>query len=193
MGGAKGKKIRLPLGMLTPIEQTKKWVETVVVGLNLCPFARRVVERERIHYVLAEDPLKVLEVFRQTLRLLDENETIETALIVLSNGYTDFLEYLDLVDEAEAWIEEADYEGVYQVASFHPEYQFADSDIDDPANYTNRSPYPILHLLREASVSMALEWYPGDPDQIPERNVALTREMGLAQMQALKAACERGG
>jgi hypothetical protein len=177
--------------MLTPIEQTQKWVETVVVGLNLCPFARRVVEKERIRYVLAEDESKTLEVFQQTLRLLDADETIETALIVLSHGYTDFLDYLDLLEEAENWIEEADYEGVYQVASFHPEYQFADSDMDDPANYTNRSPYPILHILREASVSLALEWYPGNPDQIPERNVALTREMGLAQMQALKAACER--
>lgn len=177
--------------MLTPIEQTQKWVETVVVGLNLCPFARRVVEKERIRYVLAEDESKALEVFQQTLRLLDADETIETALIVLSHGYTDFLDYLDLLEEAENWIEEADYEGVYQVASFHPEYQFADSDMDDPANYTNRSPFPILHILREASVSMALEWYSGDPDQIPERNVALTREMGLVQMQALKAACER--
>ena len=95
------------------------------------------------------------------------------------------MRYLDLVEMAEDLIEEEDYEGVYQVASFHPDYLFAGSDSEDPANYTNRSPYPMLHLLREESIEKALEHYSGDPDEIPERNIRFAREKGLAYMKRL--------
>ena len=102
--------------------------------------------------------------------------------------FAEFEDYLDLVELAEALSVELGYEGIYQIASFHPEYCFGGADENDPANYTNRSPYPMVHLLREDSISRALEHY-ADPEGIPDRNIALARTKGLKQMQLLRAAC----
>lgn len=126
----------------------------------------------------------VLEALMQEVYHLDADEDIETTFIILPNNFGDFTAYLDLVDIAEQMMENEDYIGIYQLASFHPQYCFAGEDINDAANYTNRSPYPMLHILREDSITAALENFP-DPDSIPEKNIAFAREKGLAYMQAL--------
>ena len=162
----------------------------MVIGCNFCPFAAKAVLRKSIRYVvLPETTLESsLESLVAELQYLDRTEDIETTLIIFPNQFADFEEYLDLVDLAEALSEEQGYEGVYQIASFHPDYCFADSDENDPANYTNRSPYPMLHVLREDSVTKAVDHYI-DPEGIPERNIAIAREKGLAAMKLLRAAC----
>lgn len=172
------------------ISQTKKWINDVVIGCNFCPFAAREVKQDKVHYrVLDEAPTEeVMAVFLEECKRLDENPGIETTLLVLLNSFEDFDEYLDLVSAAEKAVEKNDYEGVYQVASFHPGYCFEGADETDAANYTNRSPYPMLHLLREESIEKALERFP-DPESIPERNIDFARTKGLHYMEALRAAC----
>lgn len=172
------------------IKQTKKWVMDVVIGCNFCPFANPVVKQEKIVYKVelsakTEDCLVALleEVYR-----LDNEVDIETTLLILPNGFNSFNEYLDLLDMAEKMLKQKKYEGIYQLASFHPQYLFAGADEEDAANYTNRSPYPMLHLLREESIEQALENYK-DPEEIPERNVTYARNRGLLHMQALRNAC----
>lgn len=119
---------------------------------------------------------------------LDSQSETETTLIIFSEAYQDFDDFLDMLALAEDVLIEQGYEGIYQLASFHPDYCFADADIQDPANYTNRSPYPMLHLIREASIEQVLENYP-DPEQIPERNMRITRELGERYLQQLLAGC----
>lgn len=179
----------------TVIAQTAHWINSVVVGCNFCPFAAKAVLRKSIRYVVLPEATveNSLELLAEELRLLDVVDSVETTLIIFPNHFTRFEEYLDLVNLAEGLVEELDYEGVYQVASFHPDYCFADAEADDPANYTNRSIYPMLHLLREESISIALEFFP-DPEGIPDRNVAYARRKGLQYMELLRAAClEVGG
>jgi hypothetical protein len=172
------------------IAQTTQWINSVVIGCNFCPFAAKAVLRKSIRYVvLPEATLESsLEAVMEELRFLDRTEDIETTLIIFPNHFADFEEYLDLADLAEDLSVEQGYEGVYQIASFHPDYCFAEADTDDPANYTNRSPYPMLHLLREDSVSKAVDHFI-DPEGIPERNIAFAQEKGLKYMQMLRAAC----
>ena len=131
----------------------------VVIGCNFCPFAAREFKLDRIHYQPEHSakPELILQSFLDECKRLDENPGIETSLLILTGGYRDFDDYLDLVDLAEQLIEEEDYEGIYQVASFHPDYRFAGAAPDDPANFTNRSIYPMLHLLREESIENVLK------------------------------------
>jgi hypothetical protein len=161
------------------IAETKAWVDQVIVQFNLCPFARREVEQKTIHYHVepSADLARQLQTLLQLLKQLDTNADIATTLLVLPEGVDDFDDYLDLVDYAERLLELEGYEGVYQLATFHPHYQFADSDADDAANYTNRAPYPMLHVLREESVANALVSYT-KPERIPERNVDFARQKG---------------
>ena len=119
---------------------------------------------------------------------LNNTEDIETTFLIFSEGFNNFLQYLDLVEKAERLLTKENYEGIYQVASFHPHYLFAGSTADDAANYTNRSPYPMLHFLREDSVSKAVDSYPGI-EKVPERNIAYTRQKGLLFMQELLKQC----
>jgi uncharacterized protein len=172
------------------ITQTQNWIKTVVVGCNFCPFAAKALLKESIRYVVleSENIEKIMASLTSELQFLDENDAIETTFIIFPNHFQDFEQYLDLVELAEDLNAEEDYEGVYQVASFHPDYCFAGSDADDAANYTNRSVYPMLHLLREESITKALEHYQ-DPAGIPDRNIAFSQEKGLKYMQMLRAAC----
>src|ERR1700755_2017673 len=121
----------------TIIAHTKKWITDVVVACNFCPFAAREVKRGSIYYEVLDDASadNTMEAALNIMKMLDENKTIETALLILPS---DFEDYLDLVETAEALLEENDYEGIYQVASFHPQYLFAGAPADDPSNYTNR-------------------------------------------------------
>ncbi len=180
----------MPLTDATIIAQTSQWINSVVIGCNFCPFAAKAMLRKSIRFVvLPEATLEgALETFMEELRYLDSMEDIETTLVIFPGNFSDFEEYLDLVELAEDLSAEQGYEGVYQVASFHPKYCFAGADDDDPANYTNRSPYPMLHLLREDSITRAVEHFK-DPEGIPERNMAFAREKGLRYMQMLRTAC----
>lgn len=172
------------------IAQTKKWIVDVVVGCNFCPFAAREVKRDSILFEVLENASKplVLAGLRKTLEQLDKNPDIETAFLILPQHFHSFPVYLRLVTAAETLLRKEGYEGIYQVASFHPGYLFAGSNPSDPANYTNRSPYPMLHLLREASVSRVVDAHP-NPHAIPETNTAFARQKGLAYMAALREAC----
>jgi len=172
------------------IAQTKKWLENVVVGCNFCPFAAREVKRESIRYRVEESAeLKVcLETFIMECAMLDEDAAIETTLIIFPNAFPKFNDYLDAVALAEKLLRLHKYEGVYQVASFHPLYRFSKTPAADAANYTNRSLYPMLHLLREESIEKALLNYP-NPEQIPDRNTGFAREKGAAYMKMLRDSC----
>lgn len=108
-------------------------------------------------------------------------------MLILPTGFSSFTVYLQIVDLAEALMEKENYEGIYQIASFHPAYLFAGADNSDPSNYTNRSPYPMLHLLREASLTKAIDSYP-DVDGIPQKNIDFATAKGLASMQLLREA-----
>jgi hypothetical protein len=163
------------------IAATKLWLEKAIIGLNLCPFAKTVYIREQIRYVVseAETPealLADLLVELQGLAATDPEE-IDTTLIIHPRVLGDFLDYNDFLGVADAAVVTLGLEGVIQIASFHPEYQFAGSAPDDIENYTNRSPYPILHLLREASVERAVAAFP-DASEIYEKNMATMRRLG---------------
>jgi uncharacterized protein len=164
---------------LQAIEQTQQWIEAVVVGLNFCPFAKRELCKNAVRFVLNEsgNMQETLEQLVSECEFLGANPDTETTLLILPEGYAEFLDYLDLAGLAEDLLAEQGYEGVYQVASFHPDYCFADAEPDDAANYTNRSPYPMLHLLREASLDTAIDNYPGI-DSIPENNMRKARSLG---------------
>ncbi len=164
-----------------PIADTQRWLERAVIGLNLCPFAKAVVAKQQVRYVLSDaaTPEALLETLgEELLRLRDTPaEEIDTTLIVHPRVLADFLVYNDFLDDADALVEALDLDGVLQVASFHPQYQFAGSEPDDIDNYTNRAPWPTLHLLREDSVARAVAAFP-DPDAIVERNIETLEKLG---------------
>jgi hypothetical protein len=172
------------------ISETKKWLENVVIAHNICPFAERVFKNGSIHFEVEKstDIETCLENLIAECERLDEDEAIETTLLIYANAFANFDEYLDFLEVAQALLEAQDYEGVYQLASFHPNYCFDGSLENDAANYTNRSPYPMLHLLRESSLEHALANY-RNPEAIPENNIKLTRELGLEKMRATLVAC----
>jgi uncharacterized protein len=171
------------------IAQTKKWILDVVVGCNFCPFALREVKKDSIGFEVIEgNRATVLKALADVLQKMQAQPEVETMFLLLPQNFARFSDYLKLVQAAEMLLVKEGYEGIYQVASFHPAYLFAGSSINDAANYTNRSPYPMLHILREESVSRAVDSYP-DTRQIPEKNTAFAREKGLAYMQRLRAAC----
>jgi hypothetical protein len=153
------------------VRPVRQWVETLVVGMNLCPFAKREMLKNRVRFatttsITEEQLLTALQV---ELELLNTDPSVETTLLIHSGVLQDF------------------YEGIYQIASFHPDYQFDGTKPDDTENYTNRSPYPMLHLIREASLERVIEDY--QVDQIPARNIALMNDLGQDKLQALLRSC----
>ena len=163
------------------INITKSWIEKIVIGLNFCPFAAQPFKSNSIHYeVVVESNLNmVLGEFSKVCTQLNEDESIETSLIILPEHFDDFGQYLDLVDLCEQLLIMEDLNGVFQVASFHPQYLFAGSEENDPSNYTNRSPFPMIHILREDSLTTAIDKHV-DVDAIPENNIKNARNLGLA-------------
>jgi hypothetical protein len=160
---------------------TRLWLERAVIGLNLCPFAKAVYNKKQIRYALtaaqtADELLADLERELELLAQLDP-EMVETTLLIHPLAMTDFLDYHFFLDEAKAAVRNLGLEGVLQIASFHPRYEFAGSMADDIDNYTNRSPYPMLHLLREASVERAIAAYP-DAAEISGRSIEALRRLG---------------
>ncbi len=171
------------------IDATRRWIAAVVIGLDLCPFARRVFEAERIRYVVSDaqdEQTLVAELAGELHRLAAAPAGVETTLLIHPRVLTEFLDYNDFLGVAEALIDEQDLGGVVQIASFHPNYQFADTEPDAVENWTNRSPYPMLHLLREDSISAVA----ADPDallDIPRRNVETLRRLGRQRILQLLA------
>lgn len=172
------------------IEQTKKWINTVIIAHNYCPFAKREVQKGSVRYNIVRETEfnSLLKDVMQECVWLDQNADTETTLIIFPSNLNDFNSFLDCLVLAEDLLIAQGYEGVYQIASFHPNYCFQGAEQNDPANFTNRSPYPMFHLIREASVEAAIENHP-DADSIPERNVEYARQQGLANMESLFKKC----
>ena len=163
------------------IAATKLWLERAVIGLNLCPFAQSVQVRNQIRYVVsaAQTPEELLRDLLAEFEILAESSSakIDTTLLIHPHVLTDFLDYNDFLEIADEALAEVELDGELQIASMHPQYQFADTELDDITNYTNRSPFPTLHLLREASIEQAVAAYP-DAAQIFEKNIETMRRLG---------------
>ncbi|MRG43497.1 DUF1415 family protein [Chitinophaga sp. SYP-B3965] len=176
--------------MVEIIAQTKNWIREVVVGCNFCPFAAKELKQDTIHYEVVQTTglnAARLAFLAECVRL-DNDESIATTMLIFPDAFPVFLDYLELVDAVEKMLRQKGYRGIYQVASFHPLYQFADTALEDAANYTNRSVYPMLHILREAQIEKALLNF-ADPQSIPERNINFAREKGAAYMKMLRDSC----
>lgn len=164
------------------IADTVRWLERAVIGLNLCPFAKAPHVKGQIHYAVSE--AKGLEGLRD--ELIEELKALaalpaderETVLLVVPHLLRDFLDFNDFLDEADGVLQALDLEGEFQIASFHPDFQFAGTKPDDITNFTNRSPYPTLHLIREASIDRAVKAFP-EAEMIYEANMATMEKLGL--------------
>lgn len=172
------------------IEQTTNWIKSVVIDCNFCPFAAKAVLKKSVRYIVKSNVnmTQCISALKEELQHLETDPETETSFIILSEDFKNFDDYLDLVEEAENLLEQENYDDIYQIASFHPEYCFEGSDENDPANYTNRSIYPMLHILREDSLTKALSLYP-HPEKIPLDNIEFARQKGLKYMQLLRSAC----
>jgi hypothetical protein len=172
----------------TVIEDTQKWLLEAVVGLNLCPFAKAVVVKDMVRYRVcpSADPAEVLVMLREEMQYLAEADPdqLDTTLLIAPKALPDFLDFNDFLADCDEVLMDLELEGVLQVADFHPRYQFGGTDEDDIENFTNRTPYPTLHLLREANIDKAVEAYP-DASLIFERNIEVLNKLGHAGWQAL--------
>jgi hypothetical protein len=174
----------------TVIQQTKNWVEEIVIALNLCPFASQPFQNNSIEYTVNNgiSTEQHLQQLADSFSRLDESKDIETSLLIYPDAYHNFDSYpdtggyLDLLYFANYLLEDLNYAGIYQIASFHPDYRFAGSAENDASNFSNRSPYPMLHLIRESSLEKAIANYP-DIEQVPKNNIKKLREIGYKEMQ----------
>jgi hypothetical protein len=183
--GRKGKSESSSADELTSsevIDSTRVWIERAVIGLNLCPFAKSVYISNRVRFVVSDASTAdgLLGDLERELRALSRAapEDVETTVLIHPHVLASFLDYNDFLDVADAAVDRLDLSGILQIASFHPDYRFAGTAQDDVTNYTNRSPYPMLHLLREESVERAVDAFPG-AELIPERNMETMRRLGL--------------
>ena len=167
-------------------DSVNEWLEKVVVGLNLCPFAKLPYSQDRIRIKadLCQQEEQAFESIIHEINLLDETDVkeLETTLLVFPELFDDFEHYNDFLFTANEFLRLRGWEGVYQIASFHPEYQFAGTEKTDAENFTNRSPYPVFHFIREASLSAAIDTYP-DVEGIPERNIKLMNNMSESDLK----------
>ena len=170
------------------IAATQQWLERAVIGLNLCPFAKAVHVKRQVRYVVsaAQAPDDLLAELAAELSFLEDADPaeVDTTLLIVPQMFADFLDFHFFLDEADVLLKRSGLEGVIQIASFHPQFEFAGSDADDIANYSNRSPYPVLHLLREASIDRAVAAFP-DAADIYERNIETLEKLGHAGWQRL--------
>lgn len=161
--------------------------------MNLCPFAKRELTRNRVRFALtvAETEEALLMALQAELELLNSNTAIETTLLIHVNVLQDFDDYNQFLNYTDKLLRQTGLEGVYQIASFHPHYRFDGTGSDDAENYTNRSPYPMLHIIREESLAGAIA-ESANVDQIPARNIALMNKLGQARLRTLLQACING-
>ncbi|MEO0473468.1 MAG: DUF1415 domain-containing protein [Bacteroidota bacterium] len=168
------------------LQSTHRWIKDFVVSHQLCPFAAKPLQDERIRLVesQAENPDELMEEVQQEVHFLLHNppEKVETSVLVHPHLLNDFHAYLDFVELAEIWLEEIGWEADCQLAGFHPDYQFAETEADDPENWTNRSPFPMIHLLRGESVEKAVAGHP-DIERVPLRNIELMKSLGKEMLR----------
>ena len=171
----------------------RRWLKDLVIDLNLCPFAGRELIRSRIRFVVTESMTEeqLLVALEAELARLNDDSAVETTLLIHPDVLQDFFDYNQFLDRADQLLVLMGLEGVYQVASFHPEYQFAGTAEDDVANYTNRSPYPLLHILREESLARSIAAYP-NVEEIPTRNIERMNNLGREKLRALIRGCSDG-
>ena len=171
--------------------KTRAWLADVVVGLNLCPFARPVVGSDalRIEVSQASDPEGIARALVNEIAVIQNasEADVATTLVVFPNALAELEVYLEFLDNAELLLQEMNLRGVLQLASFHPDYQFAGEPIDATSHFTNRAPFPIIHILREAMVTRALEGFP-NPEEIPKRNILTLEGLGHERIQAMLTA-----
>lgn len=167
-------------------EQTINWIKDFILNYNICPFAKKVIIEKtleiKVFTHLALD--KALESVIFAIDELNSNEKIETTLLVFANSFDAFDDYLDFAYMAEELLSQQGYDGIYQLATFHPKYCFADVDENDVSNYTNKSPYPMLHILREKTLDKVIDAY-GDTNVIPQKNINTMKELGLDKLISL--------
>jgi uncharacterized protein len=172
----------------TIVTQVEQWLDRVVIGLNLCPFAAEPRRQQQIRFQVSPstNPSDLLADLQSELRHLSQRPAteLETTLLIIPHSLEDFADYNDFLDLADRLLQQFGWEGDFQIASFHPHYQFADTQPDDAENLTNRSPYPLLHILREDSVETALDSY-SNPELIPDRNIEQMRNLSEDQKRAL--------
>ncbi len=170
------------------IAATRRWVDRAVIGLNLCPFAKGVQTKGQVHYAVspATDGQELLDDLKSELHALHAADPAQrdTTLLIAPQVFADFLDFNNFLDRADRLLRKMRLGGDYQIASFHPQFLFADADPDDMSHHTNRAPYPILHLLREASIDRAVEAFP-DASLIFEKNMQTLRALGVEGWQAL--------
>lgn len=177
------------------IEDTRVWLERAVIGLNLCPFAKSVHVKGQIHYAVsrAQTPQELLQdliVELKALLALDATAR-DTTLLIATDCLADFLDFNDFLAQADQALVDLELDGVLQIASLHPQYQFAGTAVDDITNYTNRSPYPTLHLLREDSIDRAVAAFP-EAETIFEKNMETMSQLGAEGWAALGVGPTRG-
>ncbi|MAA85863.1 MAG: hypothetical protein CME46_09105 [Halieaceae bacterium] len=179
-----------PSSIDTTVNITRRWINSFVVDLNLCPFARREVMRNSLRFTVFEDsePENILHALSEEITLLHNSQDIETSFLILPAGMPDFRDFNDFLYTAQSLTEALGWEGIYQLVGFHPQYQFSDTEPDDAENYTNRSPFPMLHILRESSVSDAVATTQ-DAALIPERNVTTLGALGTTALKARWRSC----
>ena len=177
------------------VRQTRSWVEQLVIAQNLCPFAKLPYEQGRVRFIVSEAtrPEQLLGDLLCELRYLDTipAKHTETTLIVHPHMLQDFDDYNAFLGIAEQLIKQEGFSGIIQIASFHPQYCFAGVDVQDASHYTNRSPFPMLHLIREDSLAKAIQHHP-DVEGIPARNIAVMRQLGADALQSLLQTIQRG-
>ena len=166
----------------TTVEQhITQWLQRMVIDQNLCPFTKKPFTAGLVRIAVSEahNDEALLSALHDEITLLNSRkpEALETTLLVAPRMLDDFLDYNDFLDLADGLLEQYGWQGVYQIASFHPRYQFAETEVDDAENYTNRAPWPVLHILREASLETAIATYP-NPDNIPLRNIDTMQRLG---------------
>lgn len=183
-----------PLQEEKTIDAVRRWIESFVVALNLCPFAKRELLRDRVRFVVtgANTEAQLLAALQDELKLLEHDAAVETTLLIFTDVLQNFDDYNQFLEVADSLLIQMGLEGVYQIASFHPQYRFEGSDADDVENFTNRSPYPMLHLLREQSLDRVLADFE-NPEQIPLRNIELMKSLEKDRLLALSGACRDDG
>ena len=162
----------------------RRWVEEMVIGHGFCPFAQREFLRNSIRYAFCpgNKSKNLLATLLAEYQFLNDHPEIETTLVIMPQGFTDFHRYLQVLEEAILDLVDEGFEGIYQLASFHPEYCFTHCEVDDPANFTNRSPYPIVHIIREEGLARAIAAYP-DVEAVPQRNIDYARSLGFEYLR----------
>src|SRR5450830_1368298 len=187
--------IKMTVASQVAIDDTRAWLERAVIGLNLCPFAKGVHVKGQVHYAVSHATtsqalLHDLEVELKQLLALDASER-DTTLLIVSEGLADFLDFNDFLAEADQALVDLELDGVLQIANLHPDYQFAGTQADDITNFTNRSPYPTLHLLREDSIDRAVDAFP-EPETIFEKNMQTMERLGVEGWAALGVGRSQG-